>query len=168
MRHDFSITKIFPYSQILWGTPWGGTERSDGGFAGRQGSGHPLSPPQIGHRDFDVEKRLRRDLRRTRALLADVQLLLAAPGEPSASTQELERLRKKVGAVRRAGISLLLGASSPFTSAEGKLQEIFADRVLIVCGASGDPVLYEHRDAQARVRSASCAEDGLPVRSTSL
>uniref|UniRef100_A0A8C6ZBH6 Myosin XVIIIB n=1 Tax=Nothoprocta perdicaria TaxID=30464 RepID=A0A8C6ZBH6_NOTPE len=30
---------------------------------------------QIGHRDFDVEKRLRRDLRRTRALLADVQLL---------------------------------------------------------------------------------------------
>ncbi|NWZ50845.1 MY18B protein, partial [Haliaeetus albicilla] len=51
---------------------------------------------QIGHRDFDVEKRLRRDLRRTRALLADVQLLLAAPGEPGASTQELERLRKQL------------------------------------------------------------------------
>ncbi|NXC67833.1 MY18B protein, partial [Anhinga anhinga] len=51
---------------------------------------------QIGHRDFDVEKRLRRDLRRTRALLADVQLLLAAPGEPSASAQELERLRKQL------------------------------------------------------------------------
>ncbi|NXS70785.1 MY18B protein, partial [Pandion haliaetus] len=51
---------------------------------------------QIGHRDFDVEKRLRRDLRRTRALLADVQLLLAAPGEPAASTQELERLRKQL------------------------------------------------------------------------
>ncbi|KAM9281004.1 unconventional myosin-XVIIIb [Morus bassanus] len=51
---------------------------------------------QIGHRDFDVEKRLRRDLRRTRALLADVQLLLAAPAEPSASTQELERLRKQL------------------------------------------------------------------------
>ncbi|XP_040467803.1 unconventional myosin-XVIIIb [Falco naumanni] len=51
---------------------------------------------QIGHRDFDVEKRLRRDLRRTRALLADVQLLLAAPGEPSASAQELERLHKQL------------------------------------------------------------------------
>ncbi|NXE12255.1 MY18B protein, partial [Lophotis ruficrista] len=51
---------------------------------------------QIGHRDFDVEKRLRRDLRRTRALLADVQLLLAAPGEPGAGTQEQERLRKQL------------------------------------------------------------------------
>ncbi|NXL57647.1 MY18B protein, partial [Chordeiles acutipennis] len=51
---------------------------------------------QIGHRDFDVEKRLRRDLRRTRALLADLQLLLAAPGEPGTSTQELERLRKQL------------------------------------------------------------------------
>ncbi|NXF32329.1 MY18B protein, partial [Nyctibius bracteatus] len=51
---------------------------------------------QIGHRDFDVEKRLRRDLRRTRALLADLQLLLATPGEPSAGTQELERLRKQL------------------------------------------------------------------------
>ncbi|XP_031984234.1 unconventional myosin-XVIIIb [Corvus moneduloides] len=51
---------------------------------------------QIGHRDFDVEKRLRRDLRRTRALLADVQLLLAAPAEPGASSQELEHLRKQL------------------------------------------------------------------------
>ncbi|KAK4812960.1 hypothetical protein QYF61_002787 [Mycteria americana] len=51
---------------------------------------------QIGHRDFDVEKRLRRDLRRTRALLADVQLLLAAPGEPGTGAQELERLRKQL------------------------------------------------------------------------
>ncbi|NWH49290.1 MY18B protein, partial [Fregata magnificens] len=51
---------------------------------------------QIGHRDFDVEKRLRRDLRRTRALLADVQLLLAAPREPGVSAQELERLRKQL------------------------------------------------------------------------
>ncbi|GAB0197100.1 unconventional myosin-XVIIIb [Grus japonensis] len=51
---------------------------------------------QIGHRDFDVEKRLRRDLRRTRALLADLQLLLAAPREPGTSAQELERLRKQL------------------------------------------------------------------------
>ncbi|NXS60980.1 MY18B protein, partial [Brachypteracias leptosomus] len=51
---------------------------------------------QIGHRDFDVEKRLRRDLRRTRALLADVQLLLAAPTEPGTHAQELERLHKQL------------------------------------------------------------------------
>ncbi|XP_027508125.1 unconventional myosin-XVIIIb [Corapipo altera] len=51
---------------------------------------------QIGHRDFDVEKRLRRDLRRTRALLADVQLLVTAPTEPGASSQELELLRKQL------------------------------------------------------------------------
>ncbi|XP_067162966.1 unconventional myosin-XVIIIb [Apteryx mantelli] len=52
---------------------------------------------QIGHRDFDVEKRLRRDLRRTHALLADVQLLLAAAADPStsASKEELEKARKQ-------------------------------------------------------------------------
>lgn len=56
------------------------------------------SPSQIGHRDLDVEKRLRRDLRRTRALLADAQLLLAAPTEPGATgTAELQRLQKQVG-----------------------------------------------------------------------
>ena len=90
------------YSPLLWGMLWGGTEKSDGGFArwsGPAGLGTPpFSLPQIGHRDFDVEKRLRRDLRRTRALLADVRLLRAAPGEPGTGTQELERLRKQVGA----------------------------------------------------------------------
>lgn len=68
------------------------------GGMGQQCSGQPFLPPQIGHRDFDVEKRLRRDLRRTRALLADVQLLVAAPAEPSASAQDMERLRRQVGA----------------------------------------------------------------------
>ncbi|XP_061703740.1 unconventional myosin-XVIIIb-like isoform X3 [Syngnathoides biaculeatus] len=33
---------------------------------------------QVGHRDFDVEKKLRRDLKRTHALLADAQTLLDA------------------------------------------------------------------------------------------
>ncbi|NWS07174.1 MY18B protein, partial [Motacilla alba] len=51
---------------------------------------------QIGHRDFDVEKRLRRDLRRSRALLADAQRLLAAPAEPAGSAQELQHLRKQL------------------------------------------------------------------------
>ncbi|XP_032085222.1 unconventional myosin-XVIIIb [Thamnophis elegans] len=54
---------------------------------------------QIGHRDFDVEKRLRRDLKRTHALLADVQLLLetsgtAEPG-PSGSQEEWAKLRSQ-------------------------------------------------------------------------
>ncbi|XP_071618902.1 unconventional myosin-XVIIIb isoform X2 [Heliangelus exortis] len=51
---------------------------------------------QIGHRDFDVEKRLRRDLRRTRALLADLQPLLPTPGEPRTSTQDLQLLRRQL------------------------------------------------------------------------
>nr|XP_032625773.1 unconventional myosin-XVIIIb [Chelonoidis abingdonii] len=52
---------------------------------------------QIGHRDFDVEKRLRRDLKRTHALLADVQLLLVTAGEHSLSVskEELEKVRSQ-------------------------------------------------------------------------
>ncbi|XP_048198707.1 unconventional myosin-XVIIIb [Perognathus longimembris pacificus] len=53
---------------------------------------------QIGHRDFDVEKRLRRDLRRTHALLSDVQLLLATmdDGKTSASKEELEKMHSQL------------------------------------------------------------------------
>ncbi|KAF6726121.1 Unconventional myosin-XVIIIb, partial [Oryzias melastigma] len=52
---------------------------------------------QVGHRDFDVEKKLRRDLKRTRALLADSQLLLAAidssgSSQPNGSKEQIERL----------------------------------------------------------------------------
>eukprot|EP00062_Callorhinchus_milii_P016329 gi/632967700/ref/XP_007900122.1/ PREDICTED: unconventional myosin-XVIIIb [Callorhinchus milii] len=50
---------------------------------------------QIGHRDFDVEKRLRRDLRRTHALLADAQLLLGTMDDPgqTASKEEVKTLQ---------------------------------------------------------------------------
>lgn len=53
---------------------------------------------QIGHRDFDVEKRLRRDLRRTHALLSDVQLLLATmeDGKTSVSKEELEKVHSQL------------------------------------------------------------------------
>ncbi|XP_071322123.1 unconventional myosin-XVIIIb-like isoform X2 [Trachinotus anak] len=52
---------------------------------------------QVGHRDFDVEKKLRRDLKRTHALLADTQLLLAtvdSSGQnvPNGSKEQIERL----------------------------------------------------------------------------
>ncbi|CAO2629076.1 Unconventional myosin-XVIIIb [Lemmus lemmus] len=53
---------------------------------------------QIGHRDFDVEKRLRRDLRRTHALLSDVQLLLSTmeDGKTSISKEELEKVHSQL------------------------------------------------------------------------
>ncbi|KAK7895438.1 hypothetical protein WMY93_020763 [Mugilogobius chulae] len=52
---------------------------------------------QVGHRDFDVEKKLRRDLKRTHALLADAQLLIATinnteDNKPSGSKDQIERL----------------------------------------------------------------------------
>ncbi|KAB0397680.1 hypothetical protein E2I00_010647 [Balaenoptera physalus] len=52
---------------------------------------------QIGHRDFDVEKRLRRDLRRTHALLSDVQLLLGTmeDSKTSVSKEELEKVQSQ-------------------------------------------------------------------------
>lgn len=53
---------------------------------------------QVGHRDFDVEKRLRRDLKRTHALLSDAQLLLSTVEQPGrghdpGAQEQLERLR---------------------------------------------------------------------------
>lgn len=56
----------------------------------------------MGHRDFDVEKKLRRDLKRTHALLADAQLLLStvdsqAPNLPNGSREQIERLHCQVG-----------------------------------------------------------------------
>ncbi|XP_069557143.1 unconventional myosin-XVIIIb-like isoform X1 [Brachyistius frenatus] len=52
---------------------------------------------QVGHRDFDVEKKLRRDLKRTHALLADAQLLLGTVDSlgqplPNGSKDQVERL----------------------------------------------------------------------------
>ncbi|XP_078410574.1 unconventional myosin-XVIIIb-like [Cetorhinus maximus] len=53
---------------------------------------------QIGHRDFDVEKRLRRDLRRKNALLADAQLLLVTMQDPgqTGNKQEAEKLQMQL------------------------------------------------------------------------
>lgn len=52
---------------------------------------------QVGHRDFDVEKKLKRDLKRTHALLADAQLLIATinnaeDNRPSGSKDQIEHL----------------------------------------------------------------------------
>lgn len=55
----------------------------------------------MGHRDFDVEKKLRRDLKRTHALLADAQLLLSTVDSqrqelPGGSREQVERLHCQV------------------------------------------------------------------------
>uniref|UniRef100_A0A8C1GU29 Myosin motor domain-containing protein n=1 Tax=Cyprinus carpio TaxID=7962 RepID=A0A8C1GU29_CYPCA len=55
---------------------------------------------QVGHRDFDVEKRLRRDLKRTHVLLSDAQLLLSTVEQPGqghdpGAKEQLERLRSR-------------------------------------------------------------------------
>ncbi|XP_059893989.1 unconventional myosin-XVIIIb-like isoform X1 [Gadus macrocephalus] len=50
---------------------------------------------QVGHRDFDVEKKLRRDLKRTHALLVDAQLLLSTVDGPQSQPwgrEHIERL----------------------------------------------------------------------------
>lgn len=51
-----------------------------------------------------MEKRLRRDLRRTHALLSDVQLLLGTmeDSKTSVSKEELEKVQSQVG-VRTSG-----------------------------------------------------------------
>lgn len=64
---------------------------------------------QVGHRDFDVEKKLRRDLKRTHALLADAQLLLStvdgqAPNLPNGSREQIERLHCQVD-TSRSGVA---------------------------------------------------------------
>lgn len=60
-----------------------------------------LLPVQVGHRDFDVEKKLRRDLKRTHALLADAQLLLSTVDSqrqelPGGTREQVERLHCQV------------------------------------------------------------------------
>ena len=71
---------------------------------------------QVGHRDFDVEKKLRRDLRRTHALLADAQLLLATMDSssenlPNGSKDQIERLHFQVGSPLRTPLPPLRFAS---------------------------------------------------------
>lgn len=69
---------------------------------------------QIGHRDFDVEKRLRRDLRRTHALLSDVQLLLGTmeDSKTTVSKEELEKVHSQVGAGGPGGAGAAGGGNS--------------------------------------------------------
>ncbi|KAI4785770.1 hypothetical protein KUCAC02_037561, partial [Chaenocephalus aceratus] len=87
---------------------------------------------QVGHRDFDVEKKLRRDLKRTHALLADAQLLLSTVDNPgqnfsNGSRENIERLHCQLEAseaVRLEAESLQTTLSQELeTSREGGLSE---------------------------------------------
>ncbi|XP_078451908.1 unconventional myosin-XVIIIa [Lampetra planeri] len=51
---------------------------------------------QVGQRDFELEKRLRRDLRRTKALLADAQTMLEHLKESAPSRREIAQLKNQL------------------------------------------------------------------------
>ena len=53
-------------------------------------------PPQVCHRDVDTEKRLRKDLKRTKALLADAQIMLDHMKNNAPSKREIAQLKNQV------------------------------------------------------------------------
>lgn len=53
-------------------------------------------PPQANQRDFETEKRLRRDLKRTKALLADAQIMLDHLKNNAPSKREIAQLKNQV------------------------------------------------------------------------
>lgn len=52
--------------------------------------------PQANQRDFETEKRLRRDLKRTKALLADAQIMLDHLKNNAPSKREITQLKNQV------------------------------------------------------------------------
>ncbi|XP_031658510.1 unconventional myosin-XVIIIb [Oncorhynchus kisutch] len=94
---------------------------------------------QVGHRDFDVEKRLRRDLKRTHALLVDAQLLLSTidnPGHSQApgSKEHIERLHCQLeeSEARRAEVeSVQKTLSMELENAQIELENICKHKSLV-------------------------------------
>ncbi|XP_062339963.1 unconventional myosin-XVIIIb-like isoform X1 [Osmerus eperlanus] len=94
---------------------------------------------QVGHRDFDVEKRLRRDLKRTHALLVDAQLLLStmdSPGhsQPGGSKEQVERLHcqlEESEARRAEAESLQKTLSQELENAQIELENICKHKSLV-------------------------------------
>ncbi|XP_041706513.1 unconventional myosin-XVIIIb isoform X2 [Coregonus clupeaformis] len=94
---------------------------------------------QVGHRDFDVEKRLRRDLKRTHALLVDAQLLLSTidnPGHSQApgSKEHIERLHCQLeeSEARRAEVeSVQKTLSMELENAQIELENICKHKHLV-------------------------------------
>lgn len=57
-------------------------------------------PTQVSQRDFESEKRLRKDLKRTKALLADAQIMLDHLKNNAPSKREIAQLKNQVSAER--------------------------------------------------------------------
>lgn len=55
---------------------------------------------QVNQRDFESEKRLRKDLKRTKALLADAQIMLDHLKNNAPSKREIAQLKNQVSAER--------------------------------------------------------------------
>lgn len=61
-------------------------------------SGLNLCVFQVSHRDVEAEKRLRKDLKRTKALLADAQIMLDHLKNNAPSKREIAQLKNQVKA----------------------------------------------------------------------
>lgn len=59
-------------------------------------SAFPDGVPQVNQRDFESEKRLRKDLKRTKALLADAQIMLDHLKNNAPSKREIAQLKNQV------------------------------------------------------------------------
>lgn len=59
-----------------------------------------LMSTQVNQRDFESEKRLRKDLKRTKALLADAQIMLDHLKNNAPSKREIAQLKNQVSAER--------------------------------------------------------------------
>ncbi|KAK5878372.1 hypothetical protein CesoFtcFv8_023784 [Champsocephalus esox] len=94
---------------------------------------------QVGHRDFDVEKKLRRDLKRTHALLADAQLLLSTVDNPgqnfsNGSRENIERLHCQLEAseaVRLEAESLQTTLSQELENCQIELENICKQKSMV-------------------------------------
>lgn len=62
----------------------------------RHGTVAKFPLPQANQRDFETEKRLRRDLKRTKALLADAQIMLDHLKNNAPSKREITQLKNQV------------------------------------------------------------------------
>lgn len=59
---------------------------------------------QVNQRDFESEKRLRKDLKRTKALLADAQIMLDHLKNNAPSKREIAQLKNQVSADRTSSV----------------------------------------------------------------
>ncbi|XP_034752906.1 unconventional myosin-XVIIIb-like [Etheostoma cragini] len=117
----------------------------------------------VGHRDFDVEKKLKRDLKRTHALLADAQLLLStvdSPGQnpPAGSREQIERLHcqlEESEAKRLQAESLQATLSQELDNCQNELENICKQKSMV----DEQLVLLQHEKVDLLKRLEEDQED---------